>query len=63
MCVHTCAVTCASAGLPCGGCLSFNPESPGITMMKSEVCIILTMVYYNIFSINNVKKKGECVEE
>lgn len=32
-------------------------------MMKSEVCTILTMVYYNIFPINNVKKKGECVEE
>lgn len=63
MCAHTCALTCASAGISCGGCLLFNPESPGITMMKSEVCTILTVVYYNIFPINNVKKKGECVEE
>lgn len=36
---------------PCGGCLSFNPESPDSAVLKSEVYIILITVCY-IFPIN-----------
>lgn len=55
-CVHTYAVTRASASIPCGACLSFNPESPDIAMLKSEVYSILIMVYY-IFPTNIISFK------
>ena len=39
---------------PCGGCLSFNPESPDSAVLKSEVYIILITVCY-IFPINIIR--------
>lgn len=53
LCVGVCTCMLAHVHLwrmlshpPCGGCLLFNPESPDSAVLKSEVYIILIMVYY-----------------
>lgn len=58
VCTHTCSHM-RSAGLPCGGGSLFHPESLGIAVLKSEVCIIWTMVCFNIFSSVIFKRRVE----